>query len=388
MTRSSGPSCCIDCCWGCFQSKAMNSSIILCLFALMPLWAANERTRLKDLVSIEGVRDNQLVGYGIVVGLNGTGDSRQTVFSAQSLTNLLARMGVVVSPTLILVRNTAAAIVTANLPPFAQPGTRIDISVAAVGDSTNLQGGILVLTPLKSSDGQVYAVGQGSVITGGFVAGRGGNTKGLNHPTAGRVPDGAIVEKLAPSVAPGGHIKLQLREADFTTAARISAAINEKFGMHAMQPARAENSALVSVDTPADYSSRSVEFMGELESLLVEADRPARIVIDERTGTIVMGKEVRIAPVAILHGALTVQIQTTENVSQPPPLSAGQTTVTPDVTVTAKEEKARNIVLEQGASVEELVRALMAIGSTPRDIIAILQSLKAAGALEAEVEIL
>ncbi len=356
--------------------------------ALMPLAAANERTRLKDLVSIEGVRDNQLVGYGIVVGLNGTGDSRQTVFSAQSLTNLLQRMGVVVSPTLILVRNTAATIVTADLPPFAQPGTRIDISVGAVGDSTNLQGGILVLTPLKSSDGQVYAVGQGSVITGGFAAGKGGNTKGLNHPTAGRIPNGAIVEKLAPSVAPQGHIKLQLRRADFVTAARIMTAINEKFGSAAVHPAHADNSALVTVDAPAAYNSKTVEFLGELEEVLVEADRPARIVIDERTGTIVMGKEVRIAPVAILHGALTVQIQTSLNVSQPPPLSGGQTTVTPATTVTATDAAAKNIVLQQGASVEELVRALTAIGSTARDIIAILQNLKAAGALEAEVEVI
>ena len=229
-------------------------------------------------------------------------------------------MGVVVSPTLILVRNTAATIVTADLPPFAQPGTRIDISVGAVGDSTNLQGGILVLTPLKGSDGQVYAVGQGSVITGGFVAGKGGNTKGLNHPTAGRIPDGAIVEKLAPSIAPQGHIKLQLRQADFTTAARIMTAINEKFGTRHAHPAHADNSALVSVDTPAAYSSKTVEFLSELENVLVEADRPARIVIDERTGTIVMGKEVRIAPVAILHGALTVEIQTNQNVSQPSPL--------------------------------------------------------------------
>ena len=360
----------------------------LYLLALMPLWGANERTRLKDLVSIEGVRDNQLVGYGIVVGLNGTGDSRQTVFSAQSLTNLLARMGVVVSPTAILVRNTAAAIVTANLPPFAQPGTRIDVSVAAVGDSTNLQGGILVLTPLKGPDGQVYAVAQGSVITGGFVAGRGGNTKGMNHPTAGRVPDGAIVEKPAPSTVPQGRVKLQLRQADFTTANRIASAINEKFGTTVILPARAENSALVSVDTPPVFASRIVEFVGELENVVVEADRPARIVVDERTGTIVMGKEVRIAPVAILHGSLTVQIQTTANVSQPAPFSSGQTTITPEVAVNAKEEKARNIVLEQGASVEELVRALMAIGSTPRDIIAILQSLKSAGALQAEVEVL
>ena len=366
----------------------MHSTVLLCFLIILPVEAANQRTRLKDLVSIEGVRDNQLVGFGIVVGLNRTGDSQQTVFSIQSLTNLLARMGVEVSPTLIQVRNTAAAIVTGELPPFAQPGTRIDIAVAAVGDSTNLQGGILVLTPLKSSEGQVYAVGQGSVITGGFLVARGGNTKGLNHPTAGRIPNGAIVEKLAPSVTPGGHIKLQLRQEDFTTALRIMAAINEKFGTETVRPAKAENSGLVSVETPAAYVSRTVEFLSELENVLVEADRPARIVVDERTGTIVMGKDVRIAPVAILHGALTVEIQTTERVSQPPPLSPGQTTVTADVAVSAKEEKAKNIVLEQGASVEELVRALMAIGSTPRDIIAILQSLKAAGALQAELEVL
>jgi len=350
--------------------------------------AANEKTRLKDLVSIEGVRDNQLVGYGIVVGLNKTGDSQQTIFSVQSLANLLARMGVAVSPTLITVHNTAAVLVTANLPPFAQPGTRIDISVATVGDSTNLQGGILVLTPLKASDGQVYAVGQGSVITGGFLAGKGGNVKGLNHPTAGRIPEGAIIEKLAPSVAPQGHIKLQLHQEDFTTAARIMAAINEKFGDATTHPAHADNAALVSVDTPPAYSSKAVEFLSELEDILVETDRPARIVINERTGTIVMGKEVRIAPVAILHGALTVEIQTTLNVSQPAPLSSGQTTVTPEVTVTAKEEKARNIILQQGASVEELVRALTAIGSTARDVIAILQALKADGALQAEVEVI
>jgi flagellar P-ring protein FlgI len=366
----------------------MNYRIVTCLFVMMPLAASNDRTRLKELVSIEGVRDNQLVGYGIVVGLSRTGDSQQTIFSVQSLTNLLSRMGVQVSPSLIQVRNTGAVIVTADLPPFAQPGTRIDIAMGAVGDSNSLQGGILVLTPLKGSDGQVYAVGQGSVITGGYLAGVGGNSKGVNHLTAGRIPNGAIVEKLPPSVVPKGHIRLQLRQADFTTAARIMEAINEKFGTQTFQPARAENSALVSVDTPPDYSSRSVEFMGELEKILVEADRPARIVIDERTGTIVMGKDVRIAPVAILHGGLTVQIQTILNVSQPPPLSAGQTAVTTETTVTAKEEKTKNIVLQQGASVEELVRALAAIGSTARDIIAILQSLKAAGALEAEVEVL
>lgn len=367
----------------------MNLRFLVSLLLVVPLLAGSAGTRLKDLVSIEGVRDNQLVGYGLVVGLNGTGDKRQTVFSSQSLTNLLARMGVQVSPTAILVRNMAAVLVTANLPPFAQPGTRIDILVAAIGDATNLQGGVLILTPLKAPDGQVYAAAQGSVVTGGFVAGKGGGaSQTVNHPTAGRVPSGAIVEKLAPSVAPEGHIKLQLRLADFTNAGRVSSAINQRFGSSGMLPARAENSALVSVDLPAGYKGKAVEFLGEIENLLVETDRPAKIVVNERTGTIVMGKDVRIAPVAILHGTLTVEIQTTLNVSQPEPLSKGQTTVTPQVNVTAKEEKARNVVLKQGASVEELVRALTAIGSTPRDIIAILQNLKASGALEAELEVI
>ena len=359
----------------------------LCSLALAALPAA-AATRLKDLVSIEGVRDNQLVGYGLVVGLAGTGDSQQTVFSAQSLTNLLARMGVAVSPTAIMVRNTAAVFVIADLHPFAQPGTRIDIEVGAIGDCKNLQGGLLILTPLKGADGQTYAAAQGSVVTGGFVAGGRGNTKVLNHPTAGRIPNGAIVEKLPPSVAPQDRIKLQLRQEDFTTAGRIAAALNRKFGDAGAQPAHAENAALVLVDTPPAYKSKIIDFLGEIEDLTVEADSPARIVVNERTGTIVMGKEVRIAPVAILHGGLTVEIQTILNTSQPGPLAAGQTTVTPQVAVDAKEEKARNVVLKQGASVEELVRALTAIGSTPRDIIAILQSLKAAGAIQAELEVI
>src|SRR5579872_3505228 len=223
----------------------------LCLFALATLSAEPGGTRLKDLVSIEGVRDNQLVGYGLVVGLNGTGDKTQTVFSPQSLTNLLARMGIQVSPTAIMVRNTAAVLVTADLPPFAQPGTRIDITVGAIGDSRNLQGGILVMTPLKGADGQVYAAAQGSVVTGGFVAGRGGaggSSQTVNHPTAGRVPNGGIIEKLAPSVPLEGRIKLQLRWADFANASRVSSVINQKFGSEGIQLARAENSALVSVD--------------------------------------------------------------------------------------------------------------------------------------------
>jgi len=357
----------------------MKTLTVLLIFSLTA-----SATRLKDLVSIEGVRDNQLIGYGLVVGLAGTGDRRQTMFSAQSLTNLLERMGVTVSPLAIRVTNTAAVLVTATLPAFAQPGARIDTTVAAIGDAANLQGGILVLTSLRGADGQVYAVGQGPVVTGGFSGGRGGTSQTVNHPTVGRTPSGAIVERPAPSVAPKGAVRLQLRQSDFTTSARIVASIHKRF----QGAARADSAGLVTVAIPPDYAARTTEFVAELENLSVEADRPARVVVNERTGTIVLGKEVRIQPVAILHGNLSVEIQTTYAVSQPAPLSQGTTEVVPQTTVTAKEEKSRNVVLKQGATVEDLVRALGAIGSTPRDVIAILQNLRIAGALEAEIEVI
>ena len=343
--------------------------------------------RLKDLVEIEGVRGNQLSGYGLVVGLAGTGDRQQTIFSNQSLTNILERMGISVSPAAIRVKNTAAVMVTATLPAFAQPGIHIDTTVAAIGDAANLQGGILLLTSLRGADGQVYAVAQGPVVTGGFSAGRGGAAQTLNHPTVGRAPNGATVERAAPSVAPKSQVRLQLRQSDFTTSARIVDAINERFGGSFAPAAHAENSGLVSVAIPAEFTSRATEFVSQLENLTVEADRPARVVINERTGTIILGKDVRVAPVAILHGNLSVEIQTGLAVSQPSPLSQGTTEVVPQTTVGTKEEKARTVVLKQGATIEELVHALAVIGSTPRDIIAILQSLRSAGALEAEVEV-
>jgi len=360
--------------------------LLVTLISAPPAPAA---TRLKELVSFEGMRDNQLIGYGLVVGLNGTGDRKQTMFSAQSLTNMLLRMGVSINPQLITVKNTAAVMVTGTLPPFAQPGTHIDVTAAAVGDAQNLQGGLLVLTSLRGADGQVYAVAQGPVVTGGFVAGRGGNSQTVNHPTVGRVPAGAIVERPAPSVNPGSQLHLQLRDADFTTSARIAEAVNQKFAPGGAPVAHAENSALVTVAVPAIFASHSIEFLSELENVTVNADRPARVVVNERTGTIVMGGSVHISPVAIMHGNLTVQIQTTFAVSQPAPLSRnGTTQVVPEVDVTPKEEKAHNVLLKEGATVEELVRALAAIGSTPRDIIAILQNLRAAGALEAELDVL
>jgi flagellar P-ring protein precursor FlgI len=345
---------------------------------------AQGAARLKELVSLEGVRDNQLMGYGLVVGLAGTGDRRQTVFSAQSLTNLLERMGLTVSATTIQVKNTAAVMVTATLPPYSQAGSHIDVTVAALGDAPSLQGGILLMTGLKGPDGQVYAVAQGAMVLGGFQAGRGVNTQTVNHPTVGRIPNGAIVERMVPSAILTAHLRLQLQRADFVTAARVTEALNKRFGAIA----HAENAALVTVSLPAEYENKTTEFVAEMERLTVETDSEAVIVVNERTGTIVMGKDVQIAPVAIMQGNLNVEIQTTPLVSQPNPLSGGTTQVAQQTNVAIKQDAARSVLLKKGATVEELVRALTAIGSSPRDIISILQNLKDAGALDAELRVI
>ncbi len=361
-------------------------------FLLLPLILApsvdvQAASRLKDLASIEGVRENPLIGYGLVVGLAGTGDKRTTIFSTQSLSNMLEKMGVSVSATNVRVQNMAAVMVTASLPAFAQPGTRIDVTAAAVGDANNLQGGILLMTSLRGANGQVYAVAQGPVVTGGFVAGRGGSSQTVNHPTVGRLPGGATVERAAPSVEPTSQIRLQLRNGDYATASRVSAAVNKTFA--GPKPvAQATNSGLITVSLPEDWKDRVPEFIARMEELVIEVDVAARIVVNERTGTIVIGKDVRISPVAILHGSLTVEIKTKLVVSQPGPFSNGTTQVVPEQTVTAKDEPAKNVVLRDGATVDELVRSLTAIGSSARDIIAILQNLRAAGALDAELEVI
>jgi flagellar P-ring protein FlgI len=363
--------------------KRILASLGIALF----MWqAAAVAARLKELASLEGVRENQLEGYGLVVGLNGTGDRRQSMFSAQSLTNLLERMGLTVSPTAIQVKNTAAVLVTATLPPFAQAGSKIDVTASAPGDCSSLQGGMLLMTGLKGADGQVYAVAQGPLVLGGYAAGAAGsgNVQVVNHPTVGRIPNGAIVERGAPSVNVGSTIHLQLQRSDFTTATRVVAALNQRFGT----VAHAENSALITVAVPPEYLKNTTEFVSEMEAVTVEPDRDAKIVVNERTGTIVMGKDVHIAPVAIMQGNLTVEIQTVLEVSQPNALSSGTTQVTPQTKVTAKQDAARNILLNQGATVEELVRALTAIGSSPRDIVSILQNLKQAGALDADLTII
>jgi flagellar P-ring protein FlgI len=365
-------------------------SISIALALLCSNAAAVRAARLKDLASIEGVRDNHLVGYGLVVGLAGKGDSQQTIFSAQSLTNLLERMGVTVSPTAIQVRNTAAVMVTAMLPPFARPGMKVDVLVSAIGDARTLQGGTLIVSPLRSLDGQVYATAQGSVVTGGFVAGGGAASKVVNHPTAGRIPEGGIVERPAPSVVPGESMRWMLNHADFTTAQRIAEQINQQAAQRGEGSiAIAESSGTVLVKVPAAYHGRSSEFIAATEGIKIETDVAARVVVNERTGTIVIGGDVTIAPVSILHGSLSVEIQTHFQVSQPSPFSpGGTTTVVPDVAVNASEQKAKSLQLQKGATVEQLAQALLAIGATPRDIIAILQNLRASGALDAELEVI
>jgi flagellar P-ring protein precursor FlgI len=349
------------------------------LAALMPAPAA---TSLKDILSVEGVRENQLLGYGLVVGLKGTGDRQQTLFSAQSLANLLKRMGVTVSPTLITVKNTAAVMVTATLPPFAEPGMKIDITAGSMGDAATLQGGLLIMTSLRASDGQVYAVAQGAVITGAYIV---GTSKTIYHPTVGRIPEGGLVERPAPSVTPVSSFRLQLHQMDFGTASQVSNAINKKFSSAGTELAHAQNGTVITVKVPPEYLNRTVEFIAVLERLTVDPERPDKIVVNERTGTIVIGKDVHVAPVAILHGDLTIEVQA--NLVVVPPL-AGAAVVVPVAKVVAPEEKLKNVILKEGATIEDLVRALNAIGSSPRDIIAILEDLRAAGALDCALEVI
>lgn len=364
--------------------RSSTLSLLLAASLLVPLAAAS--VRIKDVASIEGVRDNQLLGYGIVVGLNGTGDRQQTVFSTQSLSNVLRRMGVNVEPNGLRVNNIAAVIVTATLPPFASPGMQLDVTVSSIGDAGSLQGGTLLLTALKAANGETYAAAQGSLSIGGFAAGRGGANVQVNHPTVGRVPQGALVEREAPSVRPDPNgFRLQLRQPDFATASRVKDALLIEFPEAEVS---AESSGTVKVVMPDNYKDEPVAFVARLGAVEIETDRPARVTLNERTGTVVIGSQVRIAPVAILHGSLTVQVVTDFVVSQPSPFSNGDTTVVPQSNVQVVEEEASQGMIPAGATVEELVQALTAIGSTPRDIIAIMQSIAAAGALEAELQVM
>lgn len=343
--------------------------------------------RVKDVSHIQGVRNNQLVGYGLVVGLNRTGDRQQTFFTTQSLINMLDRLGVTVTAQSLRVENIAAVMITAELSPFVKAGSRVDCTVSSIGDARSLQGGILIQTPLKAANGQVYAVAQGAVAIGGFSAGNSNNGVQVNHPTVGKVPNGAIVEReVANDLLNRDHLELVLNESDFTTASRLESGINKKLGSGF---ARSLDGRTVSIRVPTDYKNRMIDLIAELEGIQIETDHKAKVLLNERTGTVVIGKDVRISAVAITHGNLSIQIGTLYDVSQPAPFSQqGQTVVTPTQTVTAEEKNRNLVLLKDGSNVEELVKALNALGVTPRDLVAIFQAIKAAGALQADLELI
>ena len=347
---------------------------------------AESRLAIRDLATIEGVRENPLIGYGMVVGLAGTGDRRQTLFSTQTLGNILQKMGVQIPMSAVTVKNVAAVFVTASLPAFARPGTQIDITVSSIGDATSLEGGTLLLAPLYAADGQVYAEAQGAVTLGGYTAGKTGtNSKQVNHPTAGRIPNGGLVERDASiDLHRLSKVALLVRNPDFRVTRDMAAAINQDLGRPvatAIDSARVELQGLPATGLP--------ELLARVLNLRVDVPTRSRVVVSERTGTIVMGKDVRLTAVSILHGDLSIEIATEYQVSQPAPFSkGGQTTVVPQTSLNIKDDKARHIELNEGANVEQLVNGLQAIGATAYDVVAILQALKAAGALQADLEVI
>jgi flagellar P-ring protein precursor FlgI len=356
---------------------------LLCLFTAT---GAVDAARIKDLAMLEGARENSLVGYGLVVGLAGTGDGNQAVFTPQSIANMLRRLGMDVPAGRVRVKNAAAVMVTARVPPFSRPGRLLDVTVSSVGDATSLQGGTLLLTPLLGPDGAVYGGAQGPVSIGGaHAASSGGSRVQKNHPTAGRVPGGAMLEReIAFDLAARREHRLLLTDPDFTTAARIEGAVNAAFGDGT---ARAIDAGGVAIAVPLESSSQPVAFLSRLEDLEVEPAVRARLVFNEKTGTVVMGADLRISQVAIAHGSMSVNIETDVEVSQPAPWGHGDTVVTEQPFVEAREEPASVLVLERGATIGDLVNGLNEIGATARDMMAIFQAIRAAGALQAEIVI-
>lgn len=342
--------------------------------------------RVKDVAKIEGVRDNQLLGYGIVLGLNRTGDRvQQNLYARQTLQNLLERMGISTRVDSLKPENMATVMVTATLPPFARNGSKIDVTVSSIADARSLQGGTLILAPLKGLDGQIYAMAQGPVSIGGIAAGGRGNSVEVNHPTVGRVPNGATVERTV-AVELGGSkpLTLVLQEEDFTTASRLQRSITDAFGSGTAHAVDGRN---VDVTVPPEYQDDIVGFIARLEMLQLQSDAIAKVIINERTGTIVIGRNVKITSVAISQGGVTVRVGTEYDVSQPPGFSdKGQTVTVPRTSVTVEEHSPKTVVLPDGASIDELVRGLRAVGVTTSGIISILQAIKSAGALSAELE--
>lgn len=361
--------------------------VLVCCSVVGTAFAASSTvsTRIKDIAKVQGVRSNQLIGYGLVVGLAGTGDSNKTLETLQSVANMLKEFGVSISSSQLKTKNVAAVMVTSQLPPFVREGDTIDITVSSMGDAKSIQGGTLLQTPLRAANGQVYAVGQGAVSTGGFTASGGGSTRQKNFPTVGTTPNGAIVEREVESeLGSDGSLSLSLSRADFTTASRISNAVNARYG----SVARATNPGRVDITVPYAYRNDIVGFVAGLEDLYVTPDNIAKVVVNERTGTIVMGGNVAVDEIAIAQGGLSISIEKNTDISQPPPFTLGETIKTRNTDVDVAEEKANTIVLPATANVGDIVGALNAVGATPRDIISILQAIKAAGAMHADLEII
>ena len=360
-------------------------SVLLAMLVLHPFGAAAER--IKDMASIQGVRDNQLIGYGIVVGLDGSGDqTTQTPFTVQSIISMLSQMGVnLPQGTGLQLKNVAAVVVTATLPPFSKPGQTIDVTTSSIGNAKSLRGGTLLMAPLKGADGQVYAMAQGNVLVGGVGASSGGASVQVNHLSVGRVPSGATVERAVPTIlGQGDFINLELNVTDFTTAARIVEVIN---GQVAPDLASALDGRVIQVLAPA--GNGRVAFISKIENLEVDPARGiAKVIINARTGSVVMNQSVALQPCAVAHGNLTVVINTESAVSQPNALAQGQTVQTDNTKIDVKAAKGGLVQLPRGVSLSEVVKALNSIGATPQDLLAILQAMKSAGALRAELEII
>jgi flagellar P-ring protein precursor FlgI len=375
--------------------------------AMLPLAAAagdtNRQVMVRDITSVEGVRENMLVGYGLVVGLRGTGDTQQTVFTVQTLANAMQKMGVLIPPSTAVVKNVAAVFITASLPPFARPGTRLDVTVSSVGDARSLEGGVLLMSGLHGPDGQVYAEAQGPLVMGGYSAGSGTNRKEVNAANVGLIPQGAMVERDT-SVDLSGFktVSLLLRNPDFTTASDIADAINAEFHKTI---ANALDNSRVDVNV-AEASSQSVTILiSRVQNLVLKVHTPAKIVINERTGTIVMGGDVKLSPVSVIHGNLSIQVVTSYDVAAVLPVPSGtgslegekksknsgpislQPVVVPETNLNASEDAAQTMRLDEGANVDELVKGLHAIGTTAHDVVAILQAIRAEGGMQADLEV-
>ena len=369
------------------MTRALQAACLAVILALCVPVNAGATSRIKDLANIEGVRQNQLIGYGLVVGLNGTGDTLNNIpFTKQSLTAMLERLGVNIRGQTIRTGNVAAVMVTANLPAFGTQGTRIDVTVSALGDAKSLQGGTLLVTPLLGADGNVYAVAQGSLAIGGFQAEGDAAKITRGVPTVGRIANGALIEReIDFTLNRLSQLRMALRNPDFTTAKRIAAAINDYIGAPTAEPL---DPATVGITVPPKYRGNVISLLTEVEQLQIEPDLSAKIVIDERSGIIVMGRDVRVSMVAVAQGNLTVTISESPEVSQPLPFARGRTQVVPRTRIGVQEDGKKLAVVREGVSLQQLVDGLNALGIGPRDLIAILQAIKASGAIQADIEVM